>query len=57
VGNEILRSLWKEDSGVLSMQVPQEFYVSATRKISSPFRDLHAGQSIAGILIGNPFVA
>jgi predicted nucleic acid-binding protein len=32
----ILRQLWSERSGVLSMQVLQEFYVNATRKIASP---------------------
>ncbi|MEX2270712.1 MAG: PIN domain-containing protein [Vicinamibacterales bacterium] len=31
-----LRELWEERSGVLSMQVLQEFYVNATRKISAP---------------------
>ncbi len=32
----VLRELWSERSGVLSMQVLQEFYVSVTRKIASP---------------------
>jgi predicted nucleic acid-binding protein len=32
----ILRELWSERAGVLSMQVLQEFYVNVTRKISSP---------------------
>src|SRR6266699_5033506 len=32
----ILRELWTEQTGVLSMQVLQEFYVNATRKIRSP---------------------
>jgi predicted nucleic acid-binding protein len=32
----ILRDLWAEKSGLLSMQVLQEFYVNVTRKISRP---------------------
>jgi predicted nucleic acid-binding protein len=36
VAKEILRELWRERTGVLSMQVLQEFYVNVTRKIPSP---------------------
>ena len=32
----VLSELWSEQSGVLSMQVLQEFYVNVTRKISRP---------------------
>jgi predicted nucleic acid-binding protein len=32
----VLRELWSERTGVLSMQVLQEFYVHATRKIATP---------------------
>jgi len=32
----ILRELWTARTGVLSMQVLQEFYVNITRKIRSP---------------------
>jgi predicted nucleic acid-binding protein len=32
----LLRDLWSSQSGVLSMQVLQEFYVNVTRKIASP---------------------
>ena len=32
----ILRDLWSDRTGVLSMQVLQEFYVNVTRKIPSP---------------------
>jgi predicted nucleic acid-binding protein len=32
----VLRELWSERRGVLSMQVLQEFYVNVTRKIPSP---------------------
>jgi predicted nucleic acid-binding protein len=36
IAKEVLRDLWSSRAGVLSMQVLQEFYVNATRKISSP---------------------
>jgi predicted nucleic acid-binding protein len=32
----ILRDLWQQRTGVLSMQVLQEFYVNVTRQIPSP---------------------
>jgi predicted nucleic acid-binding protein len=32
----VLRELWSQRSGVLSLQVLQEFYVNVTRKIASP---------------------
>ncbi len=32
----VLRDLWDQRAGVLSMQVLQEFYVNVTRKIASP---------------------
>jgi predicted nucleic acid-binding protein len=32
----VLRDLWSQRAGVLSMQVLQEFYVNVTRKIASP---------------------
>jgi len=36
IAKAILRELWTERAGVLSMQVLQEFYVNVTRKIASP---------------------
>ncbi len=36
IAKNILRELWSERMGVLSMQVLQEFYVNVTRKIRSP---------------------
>ena len=36
IANTVLRELWSERTGVLSMQVLQEFYINVTRKISSP---------------------
>ena len=36
IAKAVLRELWSERTGVLSMQVLQEFYVNVTRKIASP---------------------
>lgn len=36
VAKSVLSELWSQRSGVLSMQVLQEFYVNVTRKIASP---------------------
>jgi predicted nucleic acid-binding protein len=36
IAKAALRELWSERTGVLSMQVLQEFYVNVTRKITSP---------------------
>jgi predicted nucleic acid-binding protein len=36
IAKEVLRELWNGRTGVLSMQVLQEFYVNVTRKIPSP---------------------
>jgi predicted nucleic acid-binding protein len=36
VAKGVLRKLWSERTGVLSMQVLQEFYVNVTRKIATP---------------------
>jgi len=36
IAKQILHELWVERTGVLSVQVLQEFYVNVTRKIPSP---------------------
>jgi predicted nucleic acid-binding protein len=36
IAKTILRELWSERTGVLSLQVLQEFYVNVTRKIPTP---------------------
>jgi len=36
IAKGVLRDLWSERMGVLSMQVLQEFYVNVTRKIATP---------------------
>ena len=39
---EIITQLWQSRNGVLSTQVLQEFYVTLTRKVSSPLSRLEA---------------
>jgi predicted nucleic acid-binding protein len=36
IANGVLSELWSQRTGVLSLQVLQEFYVNVTRKIPSP---------------------
>lgn len=36
IAKTVLHDLWSERTGVLSVQVLQEFYVNVTRKIASP---------------------
>ena len=36
IAKKVLKELWSERTGVLSVQVLQEFYVNVTRKIPSP---------------------
>ncbi|MBV8728746.1 MAG: PIN domain-containing protein [Acidobacteriia bacterium] len=36
IAKSILQDLWNDDTGALSTQVLQEFYVNVTRKIASP---------------------
>lgn len=36
MAKSVLRNLWSQRTGVLSVQVLQEFYVNVTRKIASP---------------------
>jgi predicted nucleic acid-binding protein len=36
IAKTVLRELWAEKTGVLSVQVLQEFYVNVTRKIATP---------------------
>ena len=44
IAKTILRELWSQRTGVLSMQVLQEFYVNVTRKITTPLpKDLARG--------------
>src|ERR1019366_9311153 len=44
VAKSVLGELWSQRTGVLSMQVLQEFYVNVTRKIATPLpKDLARG--------------
>ncbi len=44
IAKATLRELWSERTGVLSLQVLQEFYVNVTRKIATPLpKDLARG--------------
>ncbi len=38
----ILERLWEEQTGVISTQVLQEFYITVTRKIKNPLKPAHA---------------
>lgn len=43
----LLHRLWEAQSGCLSVQVLQEFYVNATRKVSVPLASSVAAQTVA----------
>jgi len=47
----ILLELWRERTGVLSMQVLQEFYVNVTRKIAHPMSKESAGLVVSSYAI------
>ncbi len=42
VAKQVLRELWRDRTGVLSVQVLQEFYVIARRKIAQPLTKIDA---------------
>lgn len=42
IAADVLRQLWRNDSGALSTQVLQEFYVNVTAKISKPISPAQA---------------
>lgn len=42
IARDRVDDLWAEDAGVVSMQVLQEFYVNATRKMRLPLSKAHA---------------
>jgi predicted nucleic acid-binding protein len=46
IAKRIMRELWGERAGLLSMQVLQEFYVNVTRKIASPLSKVSARKVI-----------
>jgi len=42
VAQSILEKLWKDETGIISTQVIQEFYVNVTRKIPNPITPVQA---------------
>jgi predicted nucleic acid-binding protein len=46
----IIESLWEKQTGVISTQVLQEFYVTVTRKIKSPLKPTEAREIIRNYL-------
>jgi predicted nucleic acid-binding protein len=46
-----LKQLWETKTGIISTQVLQEFYVNATRKISSPISPERAREILTDYLI------
>jgi predicted nucleic acid-binding protein len=46
VARQLVASLWDERAGVLSVQVLQEFYVVATRKMETPMTPLDARSAL-----------
>lgn len=47
IAKAVLRELWVEQTGVVSTQVLQEFYVNATRKIRTPLPKAAARSVVA----------
>ena len=48
---QILATLWRRETGCISIQVLQEFYVVATRKIAKPLSPQVASQIIADLAL------
>lgn len=46
IANRLLDELWEERTGVLSVQVLQEFYINVTRKIARPLAKVAARQVV-----------
>lgn len=51
IADAVLRKLWSERTGVLSVQVLQEFYVNVTRKIPVPLSKQAARQIVSSYTI------
>ncbi|MEA3335793.1 MAG: PIN domain-containing protein [Chloroflexota bacterium] len=49
--NALLRRLWQERNGCLSVQVLQEFYVNVTQKVAQPLNPALAAQIIADLSV------
>jgi predicted nucleic acid-binding protein len=48
IAKSVLRDFWSERTGVLNVQVLQEFYVNVRRKISSPLSKNLAHLAVSG---------
>lgn len=48
---ELLQTLWQAETGCLSVQVLQEFYANATRKVARPLAPQSAAQIIAELSV------
>ncbi len=48
VAKQVLDELWREKTGVISVQVLQEFYVTVTRKMRKPMAK-EAAREVAGL--------
>jgi predicted nucleic acid-binding protein len=46
IANSLLRQLWENRTGVLSVQVLQEFYANITRKVSKPISQTQARMAV-----------
>jgi predicted nucleic acid-binding protein len=46
----VIESLWEAETGVISTQVLQEFYVTVTRKIRNPLKPVEAREIIRNYL-------
>jgi predicted nucleic acid-binding protein len=55
VATERLARLWEEESGRVSTQVLQEFYVTVTRKLPTPLDRAVAREIVAGYAVWHPF--
>jgi predicted nucleic acid-binding protein len=49
IAAQIVRECWENDTGRLSLQVLQEFYVNVTRKIAAPLEHQFARQIVADL--------
>lgn len=52
---ELVRGFWRQESGVLSIQVLQEFYVTLTRKLAKPIANKTARELIAAYQAWNVY--
>ena len=49
IASQLVRECWENETGCLSIQVLQEFYVTVTRKITNPLESVIARQIISDL--------